>query len=313
VSAKAIIEVLERDGWAEVERMIREHEPESVHLDFKRIGGGVSTPLSEDDLGHVAKAVSAFANVEGGVLLLGVNAKGRGKEPDRADGVVHIGNLDGAAAQLDRLAATLTDPPVAGLRVRPIEDPNRAGFGVIAVYAPQSDGGPHQAARGDGEARYFMRTATNSQPAPHSILAGMFGRRPPPKLCLAVRVSFDRHIVLYVVNEGRGIAENVMLRLSILTADNSQILDTSPTPGPFWRKWQGNVLALDPYPLVMTHEQVIHGDDSSPAYHFSRHGYEEGIKLRVRIDARGMQPVFIHEKCIPPDINKTLRLPSLGE
>jgi hypothetical protein len=292
VSATAIIDALERDGWSEVERMIGAREPETVHLDFKRIEGGVSTPLCDDDLGHVAKAVSAFANVEGGVLLLGVNAKGKGKEPDRADGVVHIEKVDAAAAQLERFAPTLTDPPVPGLRVRPIEDPNRPKAGVIAIYAPQSDGGPHQAARGDGKARYFMRTAANSEPMPHSILAGMFGRAPPPSLVLSARLNFERQIVLSVENRGRGLAENIMLRFTISTLDNGQVFSAQNT-GPFWREWQPSVQVLGDYLHILTHDLVVHAADASPAWIFGENRFEEGFKINARVDARGMAPVLV--------------------
>lgn len=308
MSAQGIIERLQVDGWAEIQRMVDEREPESVHLDFKLIEGGMSTPLSDADLGNIAKGVSAFANVEGGVLVLGVRAKGGGKQPDRADGIALLDNADAAKQQLERFLTTLTDPPVPGLRVLALPDPVQAPKGVLAVYAPQSEGGPHQAARGDGKARYFIRTSTNSEPAPHSILSGLFARRPSPKLGLSVRMSFDRQIVLYVFNEGRGLAENIMLRLSLLTTGNAQILSASPTTGPFWRRWEGNVLAMDHYPLILTHEQVIHSDDSSPAYHFSQQGYEHGVKLRARIDARGMRPVFVNEKCIQPSIDRVERL-----
>ncbi|MCE7895080.1 MAG: ATP-binding protein, partial [Sorangiineae bacterium PRO1] len=158
MSAKAIIERLEKDKWVEVERWVTDTEPEGVHLDFKR-RSATGDKFDDKELATVAKAMSAFANVEGGVLAFGVSTRPSAAGSDRVDKLITFPDFEKIANQVDRRIAGLTDPPVAGARVLPFEDPKNRGHGIVVVYVPDSESGPHQAAFGEGAARYFIRTS----------------------------------------------------------------------------------------------------------------------------------------------------------
>lgn len=53
------------------------------------------------------------------------------------------------------------------------------GNGFVAMLIPKSSLAPHQSVP---ESKYYIRAGSNFIPAPHSVLAGMFGRRPQPEV-----------------------------------------------------------------------------------------------------------------------------------
>ena len=88
-----------------------------------------------------------MANVEGGVVAFGIRTERKGKrEPDRAAELASIADAEQFAASIDEYKAQLTDPAIAGLQIRAITRP-ASKEGVVLVYVPQSDGGPHRGNR----------------------------------------------------------------------------------------------------------------------------------------------------------------------
>jgi hypothetical protein len=49
--------------------------------------------------------------------------------------------------------------------------------GIVATYVPKSSHAPHQLA---GEGKYVIRAGSDFVPAPHGVVAGLFGRPPHP-------------------------------------------------------------------------------------------------------------------------------------
>src|SRR6185437_6689278 len=81
-------------------------------LDFKRLARDAA-PMLDDDKQHLSKALSAFANASGGVLVWGVEAKG-GNGSDKADVVVGfhpISNLTRLQTDLLTLSPQLVSRP----------------------------------------------------------------------------------------------------------------------------------------------------------------------------------------------------------
>jgi Putative DNA-binding domain len=290
MSARDVWERLERDGWAELERWLEERAPEGLHLDFKE-KGRESPSFDEADLGRVAKAVSAFANVEGGVLVLGVRADGATRtDPDRVTAIPGVPDAEKALGLLERRLTGLTDPPVAGARVLAVREQRDAGRVVLAVMAPQSDGGPHRSVVGKEGDRYFMRVASNSLPAPHAILAGMFGRRPPPRLRLGVCREANGEGSIFVRNHGRGIARDVFVRLTIDDVHNQNIMLPAGVTG--WKRERPTRMRATP---VYTHglrgELPVHALDTVRIASFSQSDSGARVFISARIDAEGIEPV----------------------
>lgn len=250
MGGRVLFEELGREGWAGVEALVTERRQESVHLDFK---SPPTNPQHVDDL--VGKALSGFANVEGGLLVIGIRtSNAKRKEPDRADAIVPVKDVDAVARRLDQRIASLTEPPVAAVQVKTIPDPSDPSRGVLLIYTPASDGGPHR----DGTDRYMMRTGTNTEPMPHALLAAMFGRRPQPSLRL-----YATRKELLISNEGRGAAEDVFVRVSVDRNPHDSLLKGNSAQPPFELKIQGRFVSGDPratYGLRDSRKRIFPGE-----------------------------------------------------
>jgi hypothetical protein len=210
------------DKWAVVNEWVSSKREEDLHLDFKEKGRGSLSDLDDSDKRNLSKSLSAFANTEGGLLIFGIGTKDRGKQPDCATDVLPIKNIAFFKQRIEARLKDATDPPVVGVRLVIVEDPDSPGDGLLAIYAPQSSGGPHRAAKAVSEVndRYFARTSSRSDVMSHAHLAAMFGRPPHPELRLRLLVSVKRegsalavNLHTQILNVGRGVARRPALRL----------------------------------------------------------------------------------------------------
>ena len=60
---------------------------------------------------------------------------------------------------------------------------DKNGDGFIATYIPKSDQAPLMSTVGNN---IYIRSGSNNVPAPYSVIAGMFGRRPQPNVALLI-------------------------------------------------------------------------------------------------------------------------------
>lgn len=305
----AVWDALLRDDWREVERWLRDREVEGPHLDFKSTS---AEPLSEDALANVAKAMSAFANVEGGVLALGVTTSREGKGPDMVSAIPGVTSANSIVAQLDRRLPSIVEPPVPGAQARAFEDQASPGREIVCVNVPRSEGGPHRAAIGKHAGRYFIRVGSNSAIAPHSILESMFGRRPPPKLRLAVCTEADGKGSLHVRNLGRGIARDALVRVTIAARRPQKVLGL--TPGEFWDVAPLTQVRGEPeykegvYRLMLP----IHALDTVRAATFDPGSRDAEIQILARIDADGMAPVLVKAQ-VELNSSHLVDVPAIGD
>ena len=110
--------------------------PEGSQIDYKEnlSGDGKNEAYKE-----FLKDITAFANANGGMLLLGI------KEPSEdipaENQIVGIDDGDDLAKDLERLAATSTDPRIPGLLFKPVQI--KENKYIIAVFIPPSLIRPH--------------------------------------------------------------------------------------------------------------------------------------------------------------------------
>jgi len=216
MSGRELFEDLERRGWPVVEEWTAANQAESLHLEFKKKETPTTSKLEDPDKDYLAKTLSGFSNVEGGLLVVGMNTKSVNGGADKLDAPIPIAGIDDFAGRVERNIATYTTPTIAGVMVRAIKEPGKH-CGVLAIYVPASDGGPHRASNASATIndRYFMRTAASTVNMPHALLEDRFGRRPPPRLRLGARLDGSVHLTLdlRLHNHGRGTARQVALRL----------------------------------------------------------------------------------------------------
>jgi hypothetical protein len=217
MSAAALFERVRTEGWALVEEWVREQARETLHLDFKqwfpRPGAPpeVARKKADERKQLLAKAVSGFANTEGGLLAFGIATAPGADRIDRAAEAAPIAGANAECESLRKSLEQLVTPPVPGLRAVVVDAPS--GDGIIVVYVPASDVGPHRA-EGPDPGRYYMRVDDRTGTMPHSILASMFGRRPAPILRVLAEMNSPHRHTLYVENIGRGAATDVRFQLA---------------------------------------------------------------------------------------------------
>jgi hypothetical protein len=232
-----LFERLRREGWAVVDEWLASQQEELLTLDFKQKRTPAVSTLEADDKATLAKAMSAFANTSGGVIVFGIEAsKVVSGQPDRVQAVRHIHQLDVFQQAVDNALRQLTDPPIRGVELHRIEDPKNPGQGVLAVFVPQSDASPHRVVGSKSEVndRYYQRAGTSSTVMPHAMLAALFGKRPHPdvRLTIALRIvrqdgpRFALGAEFYLSNAGRGVARQP----AVVFED--RIIDSSGTS--FW-------------------------------------------------------------------------------
>lgn len=210
---RELFERLKGEGWALLEEWRAAQEPETLHLEFKRKEDAKTATIDAGDRDNVARTLSAFANTEGGLLVLGVAAGGGSREGfDRASGVAPIVNAEQFGGALERIVRSITNPPIAGLMVTRVEKPDAAPAGIVAIYVPRSAGGPHRVTNaGKSNDKYYVRTAAGAQVIPHSLLAALFAYTSPPRLelrvaCSGITPNARPSIELRLLNRGRSAA-----------------------------------------------------------------------------------------------------------
>jgi hypothetical protein len=293
VSARTIWDELRQRRWQVLEEWKRAGEPESLHLDFKESDQASGVPGPRDRK-NLSKGLSAFGNVEGGVLVFGASTSG-GK-PDVLSALKPVQRLDEYAERLRAMIANSTTPTIPGVQVEAIEEPPLSrDVGVVAVFVPINDGGPYRASGdcgSDVKDRYYIRSTTDSTPMAHQTLAAMFGRRAGPRLRVALRRDNVRRIALVILNQGAGYARLPYVRFQFTTPFPSNenvgldVLAPWERRYPRVRETEGSWLAVS-----LPSDHVIYPQEPQQAANieYSMNKFQ----VRGRIDAEGSEPVRI--------------------
>jgi predicted HTH transcriptional regulator len=132
-------------------------------IDYKlELSGGKGQERANAEL---LKDVSAFANAEGGHLLIGMNEPTR--ENDGAAFLVGIEAGEQVATQIEQRCAECIDPRIPGLLARSI--PLKNGKSAIVVHIPPSPPRPHMVIyEGTKTRTYFIRHSETAQPMKRS-------------------------------------------------------------------------------------------------------------------------------------------------
>jgi hypothetical protein len=135
----------------------------------------------------VSKAVSAFANTEGGVVLLGVDDDGELEDGD---------NEDRRERMLDWLNVDVSDP-VPDLSVKILETARGSARFCYAVVVPESSAAPHQAQ----DKIFYIRTDKSSIAASGQVVKSIFLRQ---RLCRMV-------VMIQLYSQPSNVSANVLV------------------------------------------------------------------------------------------------------
>lgn len=212
--AEDLFERIQHQGVPAIEALIAERASEELFLEFKTShDAGRGTHLHEHDRGHLRKAIGGFANSEGGVVIWGVECAKRTDDGDVAKSTSLLTNPTRFVSWLEGCVSGCTVPPVSG--VRSISIPVRDNLGLVVTYVPKSPHAPHQIA---GEGKYVIRAGSNFVPAPHGVVAGLFGKPPHPVVLPSIVIrpfewTDDGYLQasarVVIVNNGQTVAEDL--------------------------------------------------------------------------------------------------------
>lgn len=187
-------------------------QEETALLEFKS---------GEVKLEDVYKEVAAFANTEGGVLVIGAPRERdvqRGLEKVKVCfGELTTSSFRGKDWLTQKLASQVIPLPV-GIKVQEITVVDGRRF-VIEV--PQSLSPPHQVAE---RGIYYIRLDREARPAPHAFVQALFNKRRVPllsaQITLKTREEDTDAVTVLVVNESRFPADRVGMIVSVWNVDD---------------------------------------------------------------------------------------------
>ena len=304
-AAQALYEQFIHGGEARVAAAIARNESETQHLDFKESRDGQGRPtslLTDSGRENLGKAISAFGNTGGGVLVWGVRSKDR-----RANGDSPIPDVATFVQELNSATAGLVDPPVVGVDHQPIFKRDEGGAetqaGYAVTYVPESAQKPHQCVAHDGVTNYYMRSGASVKPMPHAFVRALFAERARPRLDLLSQLVelvtvrnadtsyLGVNVRLALVNAGEVVARNVALAITTtpaaglyavapminpLGADVAHVGDGATEAARLFALAQDQVL----YPSLALHVLTVHAQMEP----MQRAG---GLTIRARLHCDG--------------------------
>ncbi len=155
---------------------------ESLHLDYKSIAFW-------HDPNKLSQHVCAFANAEGGLIILGISETKRGRGPKIYPGSIEWGEEELTRERLESMLIDRISPPIEGLRIHPLR--NKKGRVIFLIDVPASERAPHMAA----DYRYYCRQNFQKRIMEHYQVADMFGKRRRPDIELSAYMTFARRKV----------------------------------------------------------------------------------------------------------------------
>lgn len=201
-----------------LERWVSEQQQEDLRLDFKLLAG--HGELAKDDRKNLMKAVSGFANGDGGLIVWGVDCRKNDDGVDAAKELKPVQNAAGVLSQLRDNPSQITSPIVDGVEHKLIAA-SESGSGFLVTYVPASDRGPHMA----NDRHYYKRNGTSFLTMEHFDVADMFGRRQRPDVRVhlgykKIQDASDSDNHKYVLsaelkNHGRARAHDIKIILNL--------------------------------------------------------------------------------------------------
>jgi len=164
VFAKTVAELTFED----IQALVNNEEPESVTLEYKR-----EIDASPGGKKELAKDVSAMANSQGGLLVIGLDEEQhRPKMPNTFVGRMLVNHK--VEEWLDQVLNSNIQQRT-NVHIRPIAVPDRPDECVVVIHVPPSPRVPHMVTA-NGDNRYYKRHNFQTLPAEEYEVRDMFER-----------------------------------------------------------------------------------------------------------------------------------------
>ena len=249
--AEILFHRFQSEGKNFLEELILEGESEGLYLDFKQSSDqGVSKNLHDNDKNNLAKAISGFANSEGGVIVWGIVCKPDSEGNDVPSDYSLIKNPKKFSSNILKNIGRATLPVINIIENCVILGFSEDDDGIVVTYVPRSNIAPVQSLRDE---KFYIRVGTEFKPAPYGVLSSLFGKRPEPSCMLNLvpsKISIDDNGIanlnteLFIKNDGPRPLKNSWLQIEIrafpggirkisVTDRNGSLQETHPTGGRF--------------------------------------------------------------------------------
>jgi predicted HTH transcriptional regulator len=133
---------LQKNGEVAIECWIKEGHGESLYFDCKGKTDPKKSKLDREDRKNLGKALSAFANSDGGLLLWGVDARDK-NGVDCLVGKKPIVQIAAFRSSVEHAIADVISPPIPGLEFHEIPCSQAEGAGYLAISVSSSERRPH--------------------------------------------------------------------------------------------------------------------------------------------------------------------------
>lgn len=201
-------------SFEDLERLIG--QPEDALFDCK-----VWSSRKDANRGSIAKAACGFTNANGGVLIIGVEATGRGADtPDVVQALQPFSAPNEVASQVLDIILNFVEPGIEGVLSKVLLSGDaKAGFVIVQV--PASDGAVRRSRQ---DWKFYVRITSGTVPMEYFQIEERFGRRPSPNLDIELRASgamesslytarMGRHVDIWLRNQGRGLVRFPGIRI----------------------------------------------------------------------------------------------------
>src|SRR5882724_3906735 len=128
---------------ASLDALVQGRREEDLYLEFKQKADRRNGDLSDGDRRAFSKALSGFANADGGILVFGIETAKGGEGVDRAVSLKPITDHARFRGRLLDSILNATQPVVDDVRVETIDTDANSGY--VKILVPQSVKPPHRA------------------------------------------------------------------------------------------------------------------------------------------------------------------------
>lgn len=197
---------------ADINTFITNKTKEGLYLEFKQKSNSKHGNLDNDDKKNFSKALSGFANSDGGILIWGVQTR---TKDESAKKLKPINQVDDFVRSLKSFLTSATQPIIDNVLIEKIPKDKSKFRGYVKCLIPQSFKAPH---RSYFDREYYKRSIEGFYRLEHFDLEDMFGRRTRPVLKVKAEIKqhpgedktlYELHFNLF--NEGRAIAKYTSL------------------------------------------------------------------------------------------------------
>lgn len=216
-------EYFESIGLDDVENFIKDKKEEDVNLEFKTVvHPNENDKNKNDDKKNFSKALSGFANSNGGILIWGVEARPGKDGVDVAKKLKPVEKVRRFLNKLNSLEGQAVTPMIEGVKHKLISINEADDEGIIKTYIPKSDRAPHMANYADKH--YYKRSGDSFYRAEHYDIEDMFSRKRRTELTVELirpdirKVSDKKYrieVIVAIKNVGPTIGKYPFLAFSV--------------------------------------------------------------------------------------------------